>query len=163
MKTNHTLKYAPLAPAIWGKLATIPRTGWVDRGVKNPETVQQHTLALIDIAQSFDGKIAPKERDELFGMLEIHDWPEAVVGDTRIVANTEIEYRILRAQKFEREFDALTDICAKLGYVGEEIMTLWLRFENAPDIVAVFARQLDKYQAVEQALAYELTQGIKLF
>jgi len=37
----------PEAPAVWGVLAEIKRTGWVMRGVHNSETVQQHTLELI--------------------------------------------------------------------------------------------------------------------
>lgn len=42
-------------------------------------------------------------------------------------------------------------------------MDLWLRFETSADEMASFARQIDKYQAVEKALEYERTQGIPLF
>lgn len=42
-------------------------------------------------------------------------------------------------------------------------MNLWLRFETSEDPSASFARQLDKYQAVEKAFEYEKEKGIPMF
>ena len=66
------LKFAHLAPEAWDELGKLERTGWVKRGVKNPETVQQHTIALINLAAEIEG-LSEAEREGLCDMLEIHD------------------------------------------------------------------------------------------
>lgn len=156
------LKFAHLAPDTWTALGNIPRTGWVNRGVENPETVQGHIVSLRELAFSFVD-LSNIERNDLLDMLEIHDWPEAVHGDQVIFTDDEEERATLESTKFELETHALAGICSKLGETGEKIMELWLRFENSQDVTASFARQLDKYQAIEKALEYEKSQGIPLF
>lgn len=156
------LRFAHLAPDTWTALGSLPRTGWVNRGVANPETVQDHIITLREIAFHL-GDVPNIDRGTLLDMLEIHDWPEAIHGDQVIFTNNEIEKASLEATKFEREYQALVDICSRLGEEGDKIISLWLRFENSHDETASFARQLDKYQAIEKALEYEKDQGIPLF
>ncbi|MFZ1075710.1 MAG: HD domain-containing protein [Minisyncoccia bacterium] len=156
------LKFAQLAPEVWKALGELPRTVWVRRGVENPETVQDHIVALRVLANSF-GNLTDEEKDGLFDMLEVHDWPEAIHGDEVITTIDEAERKMLKAIKFENEKKALTQICSGMGDAGEEIMKLWLRFESSGDAAASFGRQLDKYQAVEKALEYEKEQHIPLF
>jgi len=162
IEQNLKLKFALLAPAVWEALSNLKRTGWVERGVKNPESVQEHTIALRKIAASFTD-LLEKEKEELLDMLEVHDWPEAIAGDQVILSSDEKELASLKASKFEQERQALISICENLGEKGKEIINLWLRFETASDETASFARQLDKYQAIEKALEYEKAQGIPLF
>lgn len=156
------LAFAHLAPEVWDTLGKLSRTGWVNRGVENPETVQEHTLALVELATSFD-TLSNEERDGLAKMLEIHDWPEAIHGDEVILTMDAGKERSLKAMKFENEQKALAGMCEKLGEVGKEIMSLWLRFETSKDPAASFARQLDKYQAIEKSLEYERAQGIPMY
>lgn len=159
---NPELRFTHLAPDVWEALGNLQRTGWVRRGVENPESVQEHTKALRNIANSVVGLI-DIEKQELLDMLEVHDWPEAISGDQVTISQDEMEVKKMKEKKFEEEKQALTSICQKLGNQGKEIMDLWLRFETSTDEMASFARQIDKYQAVEKALEYEKTQGIPLF
>lgn len=156
------LKFAHLAPEVWKNLGELPRTGWVNRGVKNPESVQEHTIALRNIAASLEG-LTEQEKEGLLDMLEVHDWPEAIHGDEVILSVDKDKLESRKAKKFEKEQMALALICDALGDKGKEIMDLWLRFETSSDVAALFAKQLDKYQAVEKALEYEKEQGIPLF
>ncbi len=156
------LKFADLAPDVWRTLGELKRTGWVNRGIADPESVQEHTIALRNIAASLEG-LTEQEKNGLLDMLEIHDWPEAVHGDEVILSVNENELKSLKAIKFEKEKMALTSICAELGEKGKEIMDLWLRFETSSDEAALLAKQIDKYQAIEKALEYEKKQGIPLF
>lgn len=156
------LKFAKLAPDVWKSLGELKRTGWVKRGVANPESVGEHTIALRNIAFLIEG-LSEKEKDGLLDMLEVHDWPEAIHGDEVILSSDENELKARKAVKFEKEQMALASICKGLGENGKEIMNLWLRFETSPDEAASFAKQLDKYQAIEKALEYEKDQGIPLF
>lgn len=163
IESSNELSFAPFAPEVWSELARLPRTGWVQLGVENPETVAEHTLALKQLGKVL-GEFSEAERKELIDMLEIHDWPEAVHGDEVILNHGDHDtYTSLIDLKFEREQNAIKSICEKMGDVGEIVFNLWLRFETSDDAVATFGRQLDKYQAVEKALEYEKNQGIKLF
>ena len=55
MYTNYMttpLRYETTAADIYTSLQRIPRTGWVIRGVENPETVYDHTVALVLLADT---------------------------------------------------------------------------------------------------------------
>jgi len=155
------LSFAHLAPEVWESLGKIKRTGWVKRGVENPETVQEHTIALRELAWSFG--LEEEVKKGLIEMLEAHDWPEAIEGDQVIVTSDQEEKRRLKLEKFKKEKKALEEICAPMGSIGEKIMALWLRFEESDDKIATFARELDKYQAIEKSLQYEKEQRILCF
>lgn len=156
------LKLESIAPRVYQSLQDLKRTGWIQRGVENPESVKEHTEALIALSQELIPLLSPDETNGLLEMLEVHDWPEALHGDEVILELKPDERKALKEVKFENEKKALTLICQDLPN-RNEIMSLWLRFENSDDPAAVFGRQLDKYQAVEKALEYEQVQGIKLF
>jgi len=157
------LKYAPLAPEVWEALGEVKRTGWVIRGVANPETVQDHIVILRSLATEVSHLLEAGEKEGLHDLLEVHDWPEAIHGDEVIYTYDEEERRRLKEIKFANEKKALEQICSNLGAAGNEIMSLWLRFESSCDPTAHFAQQLDKYQPIERALEYEKEQGIALF
>ncbi len=156
------LKLEKVAPEIYQSLQDLKRTGWVDSGVENPESVKEHTEALVTLANELTPLLSEDEIDGLIDMLEVHDWPEAIHGDEVILELNPDSRKALKEVKFENERKALEKICKDIPG-GDEIMALWLRFENSNDPAAEFGRQLDKYQAVEKALEYEQTQGISLF
>lgn len=84
------LKFAKLAPKVWEALGNVKRIGWKERGVTNPESDLEHTIALRNIAASVYGELSEEERDDLLDILEVHEWPEAIEGDTVIIyANDE--------------------------------------------------------------------------
>lgn len=156
------LKLEKVAPRVYQSLQDLKRTGWVNRGVENPESVKEHTEALVVLAQELSQFLTEEETDGLVDMLEVHDWPEAIHGDEVILELDPNDRKALKEAKFENERKALAKICEDLPN-GNEVMALWLRFENSDDPAAAFGRQLDKYQAVEKALEYEQEQGIALF
>ncbi|MFA6353637.1 MAG: HD domain-containing protein [Candidatus Paceibacterota bacterium] len=158
-KNKFKLKYSNLAPNVIRNLQALKRTGWVNRDVKNPESVQEHIISTRNLVISeIDSltEFSSKELEELLDMLEIHDWPESdpAVGDLAIL-KTNVNEEILRKEKHELELSAMTRICEKLGEKGKIIFELWMRFENGQDSVSSFARQVDKYQAMEKAFEYE--------
>ncbi len=161
-KSETLLKLEAIAPKVYQLLQDLKRTGWVMRGVENPESVKEHTEALMVLAKDLTPLLSKAESEGLLEMLEVHDWPEALYGDEVILELRPEERKALKDVKFANEQKALAEICAELPN-GDEIMSLWLRFENSNDPAAVFGRQLDKYQALEKSLEYEQVQGISLF
>ena len=156
------LTLVKVAPKVYESLQDLKRTGWVQRGVQNPESVKEHTEALVKLALELTPFLTEDEINGLTDMLEVHDWPEAIHGDEVILELNPDDRKALKDVKFENDRKALVKICEDLPD-GEVIMNLWLRFETSDDPAATFGRQLDKYQAVEKALEYEQTQGIALF
>lgn len=148
----YPLKYAPLAPDVWELLGALPRAGWTRRGVEDPETVLEHTLALrkfvADNREELLAYFSQEDIEDILDMLEIHDWPEVYTGD---ITPHDDGYH----NKSAGERAAMQEICKPLGTIGEEILALWERYETGADEVASFARQVDKLQAIAQAFAYE--------
>jgi 5'-deoxynucleotidase YfbR-like HD superfamily hydrolase len=129
----------------------IPRTGWVNRHVKNPETVGEHTDELVNLAEDlFD---VP----DLNIMLKIHDWAESdpTVGDIRTDRFCPLDQRRSKEEKYAMELRAMQKICVRLGRYGLKIFNLWWEYEVRETYRAKIAFQLDKFQMIMKAIAYQ--------
>ncbi len=137
---------------IIAQLYQTPRTGWVDRGVKNPETVGEHTDALIALARKYYPFMP-----ELIPMLKIHDWAETnkQIGDARTDEHCPPDHRWTKEKKFEVEFATMKKICSRLGASGQRILMLWLEFEENKTACARAGHQLDRLQRVLKAINYQ--------
>jgi len=156
------LRFQTVASNVYEALHEVKRTGWVRRGVENPESVKEHTEALLILVEEVTPLLTDRELDGLADMLEVHDWPEAINGDEVILELHPDKRKELLTGKFEREKWAMEILCAPLPNKAV-YMDLWLRMELSDDPAAKLGREMDKYQAVEKALQYELEQGISLF
>lgn len=161
---NTPLRYETTAADIYISLKDIPRTGWVIRNVKNPETVYDHTVSLVLLADTVAKEIGltDTETDDLKHILEIHDWAEALAGDEYIPNEDANSYQERKKLKAEREDSALKTLLKDKPF-KEVVENLFARYENKTDEIARLAKELDKYQALELALQYEAEQGIPLF
>jgi putative hydrolase of HD superfamily len=157
------LQFAHLVPETWRALQNERRAGWVKRGVINPETVAEHTVALLPLGEGVaDASVfSEDEKNDLLAMLEIHDWPEAIDGDQITLTGVDVAKEASdKVVKHAKEIVAMRSITEPLGDVGTKLFNLWLRFEEAEDRVAKAGREIDKYQAIERAHQYEREQGI---
>lgn len=139
---------------IFNSLHQLARTGYVDRGIENPETVGEHTDELVILAHKYFRKIK-----DLDVMMIIHDWPESdeKVGDLRTDKNCPADKRISGIEKYLREREAMKKICSKLGKQGVYFFSLWEEFEKQETHRAKIAKQLDKFQMVMKAIEYQAT------
>lgn len=158
------LRYEQSAHAIYDALRNIPRTGWVMSGVPDPETVYDHTVALVELASDLASDLAldPQELDTLQLILEVHDWPEAIVGDEVILDKNPDDHQVSKVNKHKQEAAAMQTLCAEYDF-GPTALAAWLQYEEQATDIAQLAKELDKYQAVELALTYEAQTGIPLF
>lgn len=134
------------------KLYKIPRTGWKDRNVKNPESVGEHTDELVILSEKFF------DIPGLSKMLKIHDWPESddKVGDIRTDNNCPEEKRWSKEEKYRAELQAMQVICLRFDDEGKKILELWLEFEEKITARSKIADQLDKFQAIKKAIKYQI-------
>jgi putative hydrolase of HD superfamily len=129
----------------------IPRAGFRDRGVLNPETVGQHVDSSIKLAQ----KLFP-DRWRVFLMLKIHDWPEFILNfDPRTDHLAPEGTRLSKEKKKELELEAMTLICESLGGYGAELFALWEEFEAGETEDAQIAKQTEHGQSIFKAYDYE--------
>lgn len=137
------------------KLKVLPRTGWLQWDIDSPETVYEHIRLVRMMAVSYKESLglSSDELQELLNMIEIHDWPEALVGDG-VILGDEIDVKDLRAHKTARELEAMKIICDSLED-GELILALYERYTKGGDKIAKLTKQIEKLQAVFKAVEYE--------
>ncbi|MDW8059085.1 MAG: HD domain-containing protein [Thermomicrobium sp.] len=156
-----------------GRLKTLRRQGWIDRGVHAPESVAEHSFRLAAM-----GWVLAQERPDLdasrvaiLGL--VHDVAEALAGDRtpfdralaagfepaelfrqRPVYDPEYEARKTKAEREAiREMARLVPTSA-----GSELVAAWEEYEAGETPEARFVRQLDKLETVLQALEYHAQQ-----
>ena len=75
---------SPLLDALLDLLALdgLPRTGWIQAGVPNPESIAAHSLGAALIAMALGPRVDPPlDTDRAVSLCVVHDAPEAHSGD----------------------------------------------------------------------------------
>ena len=140
-----------------GKLKETKRTGWIVQGIRNPESVAEHTYRVAMICMVLAKKFNLNE-NKLLRMALIHDLAEELVGDivlekgNKKVSNTK--------NKFIKENKAIKTIFSSLPE-GNSYYKLWLEYEKHKSKESIFLKQIDKLEMVIQAYEYEKEQGSK--
>ena len=130
-----------------GKLKRIRRTGWVQRGVAEPESVADHSHRTAFMALLLAGRF-DVDPLRLIGMAIIHDLAEAVVGDITPGCG------VSREEKHARERAAMGGLLAGLPD-GERLMSLWSEYEEGVTSEARLAKDIDKLEMALQAVEYQ--------
>lgn len=134
-----------------GKLKVTKRTGWIMQGVKNPESVAEHSYRLSLLAMILAEESGVNQL-KLIKMALVHDLAEGIVGD--IVLEKGSKQISSPEEKFKKESGAMKKIFSNLKE-GEEYYNLWLEYEKQESKEAKLLKQLDKIEMVMQALEYE--------
>lgn len=144
-----------------GKLKQEKRQGWVDRGIKDCESVADHCFRLALMAMVF------AERQNLdvckaVKMALLHDLPEAICGDVATRIKEELQ-KIPNREKHEMEKKALQEELQLLpGEIAREIEQLWEEFEKRETKEARLVYELDRLEAIFQAGEYEREGNFKV-
>ncbi len=137
-------------------LKKTKRTGWVERGVKLPESVSDHSFRMAIMALVL-GKKLGCDTEKLATICLVHDLPEAVCGDLvldwRKFGGTTKGVSPGEKQKMEEE--AKKELFSHLdSKTTERFDSLWNEFEQGKTREAKIARELDKFEMVLQAFEY---------
>ncbi|MFO0674695.1 MAG: HD family hydrolase [Polyangiaceae bacterium] len=130
------------------RLARLPRTGWLLRGVTNVESIAEHTYgvavvaaALVDDARA-RGLTVDGER--VLRMALVHDAAEAFTGDIPMPAKTAALDRALE--------DAEAELLGRVLPPAE--LALWREAETGATLEARIVKAADKIQMFVKALVY---------
>jgi putative hydrolases of HD superfamily len=130
-----------------GHLKRLPRQGWLIAGVRNPESVAEHSFrvgVLAYIIAALEG--ADADRAAALGLF--HDVPESRVGDIPSVGRQYLSS--VPAEQVVK--DQTADLPAALA---EHIQQLIGEFEDKTTLEARCAKDADKLDCLLQAREYE--------
>jgi len=142
------------------KLKDIKRSGWIERGVKGPESVSDHSfmVAILCLIIPKDGV----DKNKAIKMALVHDLAESETGDIMERAHFKDElptgwkkHIITKAEKDERERKEMKKIVSSLPEnISKEIFDLWEEYEERKTKEALFVKDIDVLERVFQALDY---------
>jgi putative hydrolase of HD superfamily len=135
-----------------GAMKNLPRTGWRLAGIKDCESVADHSFRVVLIALLLAELVEDVDRDKLLRMAVLHELPESLVTDLPLKA-VQIVGRDVK-QRAER--DAWAHLLPP-GQLLNEWRALWEEFEDGQTREAKLARIADKLEMLLQAYEYERT------
>ncbi len=152
------------------QLKRLRRTGWVDRGVSDPESAADHSWGVALLAWLLARDYPDLDRERVLVLGLIHDLPEAVAGDatpfdhlrdaTGVISSdhftTTPDYTAdTRASKQQAEEAALERMLHDLPSVMKhDIRDAWHEYEQQESAESRFVRQIDKLETLLQAEDY---------
>lgn len=131
-----------------GKLKRLPRTGWLRRGIANPETVAEHSFRLAIMALFLAEKLK-LNRDRCVQLALIHDVAESQIGDLTP------SDPITPEQKICMETVAIEKLSQLIDTKESSLLVLWREYIAQKTLESRFIAQLDKLEMVLQASEYE--------
>src|SRR5215207_5596769 len=140
--------------ALYTQIATLkllPRTGWLQRGVHNAESVAEHTFGVATLALLIGDTIDSLDRGKLLAIAMLHDLAEVLLSDLPASAKRFIG----AAPKHAAERSALEEMLAKLPNCAE-YLALWDEYARGCSREARLVKGIDRIEMLAQALAYEL-------
>lgn len=133
------------------KVKETKRTGWVVQGVKDSESVADHTFGVSIIALAL-AKRRGLDETKIMKMALIHDVAEGLTGDMVLEKGNK---KLMSAEeKNAKEDAALKSMVANMPET-KELLSLWREFQDLKTPEALFVKQIDKLEMVIQALVYE--------
>nr|ADO28284.1 hd domain-containing protein 2 [Ictalurus furcatus] len=135
-----------------GQLKRVPRTDWVYRNVKQPESVSDHMYRMAMMALTLRDPGVNRERCMKLAL--VHDLAECIVGDIAPADN------ISKAEKHRREKEAMVHITGLLAEdLRQELYQLWEEYESQLSREARVVKELDQLEMILQAHEYEELEG----
>ncbi|XP_014060583.1 5'-deoxynucleotidase HDDC2 [Salmo salar] len=135
-----------------GQLKRVPRTGWVYRNVKQPESVSDHMYRMSMMALTIADHNVNKDRCMKLAL--VHDMAECIVGDITPADN------VSKAEKHKREEEAMRHLTGLLQEgLRKEIYELWEEYESQTSAEAKLVKEFDLLEMILQAHEYEELEG----
>ncbi|KAL0228740.1 hypothetical protein GEMRC1_013360 [Eukaryota sp. GEM-RC1] len=134
-----------------GRLKQLPRTGWLQNNIPNPESVADHSFRLSLFALSFGHLIPGVDVSKAVFMSIVHDLAESIVGDI-----TPHDTHISKEQKLAMELSAIQQLTKDLpSDLSHTVSSLFYEYEDQSSPTAVFVKLMDKFEMILTAAEYE--------
>ena len=129
-------------------LDRLPRTGWLQAGLPQAESVAAHSTGVALLALALGPRIEPPlDTERAVALAVVHDAPEALTGDLPRSGSRHLP----EGAKQSMERGAAEEL---LGPLGPTSLALWGEYVAGETREARFARLCDKLHLGLQLLAY---------
>ncbi len=137
------------------RLKSVPRIGWLLRGVRDVESVASHSFGVAVIAMLLADRARARgievNVERLLRMALLHDLTESRTGDLPSTIKQYFDRAAIRAAD-ERIAE---EMIAELGHLGESYLELWHDYEHRVSIEARLVKAADKLDLLMQSREYE--------
>lgn len=150
---NAPARSAPLAAIelvqFLDRLSSLPRTGWLLRGVVDPESIAEHSYGVCVLATLIVDDLRARgvtvDGERVLRMALLHDAAEAFTGDVPMPAKT---------PELDRALEQAEAMLLR-GMLTDEQLALWTESEAGQTLEARVVKAADKVQMLIKALTYE--------
>lgn len=137
------------------RLKAVPRMGWLLRGVRDVESVADHSFGVAFVAMLL-ADLAQRQGlepnvEKILRMALLHDLTEARTGDLPNTVKRYFDKVALRTA----DHRAADEMLSALGAIGEEYFLLWQEYEQRTSLEARIVKAADKLDLLLQAREYE--------
>lgn len=156
---------------LFAELYKIKRQGWIKRGIKNPESVADHSLE-VAIGVMPEASLKGLNIGRAIGMAFVHDLPEIISGDPTPydqIPDEDLSDALQKwippseealEQKRRLDHEALMRVTKFLPRsLRKEIRSLWQEYEEGVTEEAKLVRQVDRRQRLAKAKWYRESEG----
>lgn len=137
------------------RLKSVPRIGWLLRGVRDVESVASHSFGVAVIAMLLADRARARgievNVERLLRMALLHDMAESRTGD---LPSTIKQYFTRAAIKAADERIA-REMLAELGDLSGSYLELWFDYEHRVSIESRLVKAADKLDLLLQSREYE--------
>ena len=132
-----------------GKLKTIPRTGWIDSGVKDPESVADHSYRTAVAAMVLSDSLG-LDSLKVLRMALLHDLAEAETGDITPMQKQD-NHAMLENQTMKEILGVLPES------LRDQYWGTWQEYQANETPESILAHDADKIEMLLQASEYKQT------
>lgn len=140
------------------QLKQMARSGWLQRGVPNPENVAAHSYSMGLCALTMMSLIPkPLDQAKILAMVVLHDLPESLTSD---IPSPVKRFFPAGMEDVKRQIErgALAEITQDVPF-GAEWRDLWDEYQLAETAEAKFIHDVDRLELYLQAYTYEQQTG----
>lgn len=129
-------------------LHDLPRTGWILRGVRDPESIGDHVLATQFLVLALGARVEPRiDVERALALTLVHDVPEARIGDLPRTAARLLPDGAKSAAEDRAAGELLTPI-------SDHALRLWDEVKAGGTREARFVKACDRLQLGVKLVAY---------
>jgi putative hydrolase of HD superfamily len=137
------------------RLKALPRTGWLLRGVRDVESIADHTFGVAWIAMLLADRAVARgleiNVEKVLRMALLHDLSEARTGDLPSTIKPYFPGDTLK----QADEQAAREILQPLGEAGTNYLALWHEYEQRTSLESRLVKAADKLDLLLQAREYE--------
>jgi len=131
-----------------GQLKRVKRSGWWIAGVKDPESVAEHSFRTAAIAYIL-AQLEGANLERVVSMALMHDMGEARTNDAHRIVRRYVNWESVDRKAAEDQSKRLPDT------IAEEVRSMISEFEKAVSLEAQVARDADLLECLVQAREYQ--------